>query len=203
MKTIKLTDEQVQVIRAWAKAAKEYNERLDVVLNNIKKQLKRESGDNTAAKAIDKNWKFFKEKLFPSCMPHYRKNGASNIIVCDWIEQKADKPMNIAFSEFRYIKDDVREDVTKLEQCVGHIERELPKPLKEVLTFKSGFQKEVDALDENGEKITKNVKCSLVPREKTQWGYTDIVVDAFIDAADRLLVMLDNDESVKEYSLNK
>lgn len=203
MKTIKLTDEQVKVIRAWAKAAKEYNERLDIVLNNIKKQLKRESGDNTAAKAIDKNWAFFKNNLFPSCMPHYRKNGSSSIIVCDWIEQKNDKPLNLAFSEFRFIKDDVREESNKLEQCVGHIEREILKPEKEVLTYKSGFQKEVDAVDENGEKILKPTKCKLVPREKTQWGYTDIVVDAFIEAADTLLVMLDDDEAIEANKLNK
>lgn len=203
MKTTKLTEEQVKGIRAWAKAAKEYNERLDVVLNNIKKQLKRESGDNAPAKAIDKNWKFFKEQLFPSCMPHYRKNGASTIIVCDWIEAKNDKPLNLAFSEFRFIKDEVREDATKLEQCVGHIVRELPKPVKEVLTFKSGFQKEVDALDENGEKILANAKCNLVPREKSQWGYTDTVVDAFIEATDRLLMMLDDEEQVNAYMLVK
>ena len=203
MKTIKLTDEQVQGIRAWAKAAKEYTEKIDVVLNNIKKQLKKESGDNTAAKAIDKNWAFFKNNLFPSCMPHYRKNGAKSIIVCDWVEQKSDKQMNIAFSEYRYIKGDVREELTILEQCVGHIDRNLDKPERVELTYPSGFKKMVDALDKNGDPITKPVKCALVPREKSQWGYTDIVIDAFIEAADRLLIMLDDEEMIKAYSLNK
>lgn len=202
MKTTKLTDEQVQVIRAWAKAAKEYSERIDVVLNNIKKQLKKESGDNTAAKAIDKNWKLFKDGLFPAAMPHYRKNGSHAIIVCDWVEQKRD--LNIAFTEYRYIKGEVREDETKIEgNCVGFIKRELDKPKKEVLTYESGFKKEVNALDENGDPIMEKVECELVPRAKTSWGYTDIVIDAFIEAADRLLAMLDDEEQVKAYNLVK
>ena len=203
MKTTKLTDEQVQRIRTWAKAAKDYTERIDVVLNGIKKQLKKESGDNTAAKAIDKNWRFFRDNLFPSCMPHYRKNGASTIIMCDWIEQKNDKPMNVAFKEFRYIKDDVREETKVLEKVVGHIDRNINKPERVELTYPSGFKKMVDALDKNGNTITKPVKCALVPREKSQWGYTDIVIDAFIEATDRLLIMLDDEEMVKTYELNK
>lgn len=194
MKTNYLSEEQVSSIRAWAKGAKENQEQINVVLNNIKKQLKGDRLSNKVARSIDANFALFKNKLFPNAMPHYRKNGSSTIIVCDWVEQKTLKSMNVAFSEFRYIKGDVREDATKLPECVGHITRDIEKPERVTIVYPSGFEKEVDAVDKEGKTITKPVATNLVPHEKSAWGYTDVVIDAFIEAADELMGMIERGE---------
>ena len=179
-----LSEDQIKAIKTWAKNAKETSEQLNVVLNGIKRQLSKDTESNAVAKLINANWNDFKG-LFMYQMPHVVWNGTKTVVPCDWVEAKENSKLDKAIRAYRY-----GENAVKLDVCVGHIEGDVEKTVMELITFKSGFTKEVPSLDENGEQIKQTVRVKLVPREKTAWGYTETVINAFIAATDELLAEL-------------
>lgn len=177
-----LSNEQVERIKSWAKSAKEESDKLSVVLNGIKKQLSKDTESNEVAKNIDANWKEF-VGLFNYEMPHIIWNGTKSIIPSDFVVVKGELKEKRAFREYRLAGG----DIVVLETCAFSIEGE--KEVNEMTTFKhpSGFEQPIPLRDAEGKIITHTEKVTLVPREKTSWGYTETVINAFIAAADQLM----------------
>ena len=116
---------------------------------------------------------------FLYAMPHIVEAGTGKLLVCDMVEADPTKEYTQAFCECRASVDD---EVVEYGCAVtmAQAEREVAKI--EVIKYASGFEKEVPALDENGKVIKENRVVNLVPREKTQWGYTAVVKKAIINA---------------------
>lgn len=188
-----LSAEDVKAIKTWAKNAKEASEKLTVVLNGIKRQMSKTNGENKTAKCVDKNWKEFVEE-FNNQMPHIVKAGTKKIVPCDWVKATDKTKFNVFFSEYRVAG----------EELVNFGGEELPNgkisyktgsfimgKYEEVQKIKfvhpSGHEEEIPEKDKDGNVITKTVECKFVPREKTAWGYTETVVNAFIAAADEIM----------------
>jgi hypothetical protein len=116
---------------------------------------------------------------FLYAMPHIVEAGSGKLVVCDMVEADPEKEYTQAFTECRPTVDD---DATKYPCAVtmAQAEREVAK--METIKYASGFEKEVPALDENGKVIKEKRLVNLVPREKTQWGYTKTVKQAIINA---------------------
>ena len=184
-----LTEEQVKSIKSWAKTAKEESEKLTVVLNGIKKQLCKEKQSNLVAKCIDKNWKEF-VGLFNLEMPHIVWNGTKAPTPCEWVVAKENSNLNKAFRQYRY----AGEDIVKLDKCEGSIKREVEEKVMVKFVHESGYVQELAARDKDGNPITMQKECRLVPREKSIWGYTETVINAFVNAADELVELHKNDK---------
>jgi hypothetical protein len=95
------------------------------------------------------------------------------------VEADPEKEYAQAFTECRPTVDD---EATKYDCAVtmAQAEREVAK--METIKYASGFEKEVPSVDENGKVIKEKRLVNLVPREKTQWGYTKTVKQAIINA---------------------
>lgn len=190
MKTYKhLSEEDVKTIKKWAKSAKEASEQLNVVLNGIKRQMSKLNAENKTAKVIDANWKEFKEE-FMFQMPHVVYPGVRKLVPCDWVKANDRTKFNVFFVEFREAGKEcftfgTSEDGSNNSASYIKGTEEVPDKVK--FTHPSGYVEEIDAKDADGNLITKTVECKLVPREKTAWGYTETVINAFCAAADELL----------------
>ena len=116
--------------------------------------------------------------VFKHEMPHVTYNGTDKEVVVDFVEMDEDKKQNRAIREYRLAGG----QAVTLTECVGHIEdtREVNKT--EWIKYASGFKREVPSLDSEGKVIKEKRVVKLVPREKTVWGYTDVVMNAFIAA---------------------
>lgn len=158
----------------------------EFVLREIRKDLKK--SDLDLAKVIDANWKRFLE-LQALEMPHVIYNGHKNPTIVDWVKDPENKfKLEKAIKSYRYTDD---EEITKVKGTFnGRITRTIKDTKKEVITYASGYCKEVPSLDENGKTIETEVTISLVPKEKSAWGFTKTMVEAFIAAADDLLIEL-------------
>lgn len=112
-------------------------------------------------------------------MPHIVEAGTCKLVVCDMVEADPEKEYTQAFCECRPSVDD---EATKYVCAVTMAQAEREVAVTETIKYASGFEKEVPALDENGKVIKEKRLVNLVPREKTQWGYTSVVKKAIINA---------------------
>lgn len=121
--------------------------------------------------------------LFKEHMPHVTWNGGKKITVVDWVECKDVDKANNPFKEYRLAGG----DAVELSECslyVAVVGEEYK--VKETVTLKSGFSIEVPSRDAKGKYITSTKTINYVPREKTIWGYTEVVMNAFISALEVL-----------------
>ena len=116
---------------------------------------------------------------FLYAMPHIVEAGSGKLVVCDMVEADPEKEYTQAFCSCRVSVDD---EVSNYPSAVtmAQAEREVAK--METIKYASGFEKEVPSVDENGKVIKEKRVVNLVPREKTQWGYTAVVKKAIINA---------------------
>ena len=112
-------------------------------------------------------------------MPHIVEALTGKIVVCDMVEADPTKEYTQAFTAYRASVD---EDVVVCASAVtmGQAEREVP--MTETIKYASGFEKEVPSVDAEGKVIKEKRVVNIVPREKTQWGYTKTVKTAIINA---------------------
>ena len=116
---------------------------------------------------------------FLYAMPHIVEAGSGKLVVCDMVEADPEKEYTQAFCSCRVSVDD---EVSNYPSAVtmAQAEREVAK--METIKYASGFEKEVPSVDENGKVIKEKRVVNLVPREKTQWGYTSVVKRALLKA---------------------
>lgn len=188
MKTVfvALKDEDVKSLKSLISETEKRTLNYEFVLREIRKDLK--AANNKLASVIDANWKRFLE-LHALQMPHVVYNGHAKPTIVDWVKDPEGKfKLERAIKAYRYTGD---EEQTAVENCFdGRIVRTMQEKQKETITYASGFQKEVDALDEEGKPIVNEVQVELVPKEKSAWGFTTVMVEAFIAATDDLLAEL-------------
>lgn len=190
MKTnfVVLSEESVKFLQSKISETEKRTNEYSHVLKEIRKDLKKSGEEGSElATVIDANWKRFLE-LHALQMPHVIYNGTKVPTICDWVEDKDGKfKLEKAIKSYRYTDD----EVVHVDGCTnGRIERKVEKAEKVVLTFPSGYTKEFDALDGEGNKIVSEVVVTFVPKVKSSWGYTKTMVAAFIAAADDLLIEL-------------
>lgn len=160
-------------------ASKVFGEVFNAICDNAKKDesilkyLIPEDKDARKQVRADMLAKFF------YAMPHIVEAGTGKLVVCDMVEADPEKEYTQAFTECRPTVDD---EATKYPCAVtmAQAEREVAK--METIKYASGFEKEVPSVDENGKVIKEKRLVNLVPREKTQWGYTKTVKQAIINA---------------------
>jgi hypothetical protein len=116
-------------------------------------------------------------------MPHVVYNNTKDVIIVDFVAPKKEENLLRAIKEYRL----AGKETVVLEQCVGMVEDEREETAKEIVRLKSGFEIEVPSRDADGNVIKETKKVKLVPREKSIWGYTDVVRDAFIATLDVLM----------------
>ena len=121
--------------------------------------------------------KLFME-VFATCMPHVIYNGTHKVVIVDFVEAKENSDLTKAIRQYRLAGG----EIVKQEGCAGFIETEQEVKKMETVTLASGFQVEVVSRDADGNVITETKKTRLVPREKSVWGYTDVVMNALIAA---------------------
>ena len=188
-----LKEEDVKSLRALISETEKRTLERENVLREIRKDLKKSNAD--LAKVIDENWKLFLE-LQALQMPHVVYNGNSKPTIVDWVKDpdgkfKLAKPIK----SYRYTTD---ESITVVDGCFdGRITRDVADTKKEVIVFASGFAKEVPSLDEEGKTIPVIVKSDFVPKEKSTWGFTKVMIESFLAAADDLLETLQDEEPAK------
>lgn len=116
---------------------------------------------------------------FLYAMPHIVEAGSGKLVVCDMVEADPTKEYTQAFVEYRASVD---EDVVICASAVtmGKAEREVA--MTETIKYASGYEKVVPSVDAEGKVMKENRVINVVPREKTQWGYTKTVKTAIINA---------------------
>lgn len=178
-----LNEEDVKGLKSLISETEKRTLDREFVLREIRKDLKKSNAK--VAGIIDANWKRFLE-LQALEMPHVLYNGHSAPTICDWVKDPEGKfKLEKAVKAYRHTDD---EEQTIVDGCFnGRIVRKVTETVKEVITYKSGFSKEVAALDENGDTIEQEVEIELVPKAKNTWGFTKVMVEAFIAATDDLL----------------
>lgn len=113
--------------------------------------------------------------VFYQQMPHVVYNGTDKVVVVDWVEAKSDstgKPIR----QYRL----AGETIEKPEGCPSVIVTEKEVKKMEEVTLASGYVQQVVSRDADGNIITERKQVHLFPREKTVWGYTDTVMNAFV-----------------------
>lgn len=113
--------------------------------------------------------------VFYQQMPHVVYNGTDKVIVVDWVEAKDQKGTK-AIKQYRI----AGEAMEKPDGCPTFISVEKDVKKMEIVTLASGYSMEVVSRDAEGNVITEKRQVRLLPREKTVWGYTDTVMQAFI-----------------------
>lgn len=188
MKTnfVVLKEEDVKALKSLISETEKKTLDREFVLREIRKGLK--ATNSKLAALIDANWKRFLE-LQALQMPHVVYNGKSVPTLVDWVKDPEGKfKLEKAIKAYRHTDDEAQ---TVVDGCFeGRITRLSIEPVKEVITYKSGFTKEVQSYDEEGNPMTEQVEVTLVPKEKSSWGFTKVMVDAFVAAADDLLAEL-------------
>jgi hypothetical protein len=160
-------------------ASKVFGEVFNAICNNAKKDesilkyLIPSDAEQRKQVRADMLRKFF------YAMPHIVEAGTGKLVVCDMVEADPEKEYAQAFCECRPSVDD---EATKYPCAVTMAQAEREVAMTETIKYASGFEKVVPALDENGKVIKEKRIVNLVPREKTQWGYTSVVKKAIINA---------------------
>lgn len=115
-------------------------------------------------------------QVFFQQMPHVVYNGTDKVVVVDWVESEEDckKPIR----QYRL----AGEPLVNCDECIFSATTTKEIKRKEIVTLQSGFVIEVASRDADGNYITEQKEVRLVPREKSAWGYTDTVMQAFIVA---------------------
>lgn len=183
---VALNEETIKALKSLISETEKRTLGYEFVLREIRKDLKATNG--ALAAKIDANWKRFLE-LWALQMPHVVYNGHAKPTIVDWVKDPEGKfKLERAIKAYRYTEDDAQ---TAVDGCFdGRIIRTKQEKATEVITFASGFQKEVASLDEEGNAIVNDVDVELVPKEKSAWGFTTVMVEAFIAAADDLMAEL-------------
>lgn len=177
-----MNEETIKSLKALIQGTEKRTLEYEFVLREIRKDLKQ--SDAALAKTIDENWKRFLE-LHALEMPHVVYNGHAKPTLVDWVKDTENFKLEKAIKAYRYVDDEAQ---TKVDGCFdGRIVRTKKEKVTEVITFASGFSKEVPSLDEEGNTIENEVDVVLVPKAKSTWGFTSTMVEAFIAAADDLL----------------
>lgn len=140
---------------------------------SIVKYLIPENSDERKKVRANMLQKFFR------AMPHIVEAGSGKLVVCDMVEADPTKEYTQAFTECRTSVD---EDVITYESAVTMAQAEREVAVTETIVYASGFEKEVPSVDAEGKVIKENRVVNVVPREKTQWGYTKTVKQAIINA---------------------
>ena len=116
---------------------------------------------------------------FLNAMPHVKYAGNDKIVVCDFVEQDPEKEYSNYFTECRVSVDDAVETFA-VAVNVAQAEREVNKTEK--VTLASGFVMDVPSKDAEGKQLKETKVVNVVPREKVQWGYTNVVKKALKNA---------------------
>lgn len=123
--------------------------------------------------------------LFMEQMPHVTWNGSKKSTVVDWVECKDTEKAHKAFREYRLAGEPVVD--LKGKECLSIVEVEKDGvKVMESVKLASGFVITVPSRDVEGNYILQKKNIKLIPREKTVWGYTETVMDAFIAALEVL-----------------
>lgn len=183
---VAIKEEDVKALKTLISETEKRTLDYEFVLREIRKSLK--AADGKLAATIDANWKRFLE-LHALQMPHVVYNGHAKPTIVDWVKDPENKfKLEKAVKAYRYTEDD---EQTIVSGCFeGRIVRTKQEKEMETITFASGFQKEMPSLDEEGNPIVNDVDVTLVPKEKSTWGFTSVMVEAFIAATDDLLAEL-------------
>ncbi|MBR1525035.1 MAG: hypothetical protein IJ640_00045 [Prevotella sp.] len=120
--------------------------------------------------------------VFAQHMPHVVFNGTDKVVMVDWVEAKEDSNLNKAIRQYRLAGG----NIVRPEVCVGVVETEQEVKKQEKVTLASGYEMMVVSRDAEGTILTETKKLRLVPREKSVWGYTDTVMNAFIEAIEEI-----------------
>ena len=116
---------------------------------------------------------------FLYAMPHVVYAGTDKIVCVDFVEADPTKKYTQAFVEARC---DVEDEVHTYATAVTMAQAEREVNVMETIIYASGFTKEVPSYDAEGKLIKETRKVNVVPREKTQWGYTSVVKRALLKA---------------------
>jgi hypothetical protein len=114
---------------------------------------------------------------FLYAMPHIVEAGTGKLVVCDMVEADPEKEYTRAFTACRTSVD---EDVVEYDTAVTMAQAKRECNKIEKVKFASGYEMEMPARDKEGKVIKEERLTNLVPREKTQWGYTSVVKKAII-----------------------
>ncbi len=123
--------------------------------------------------------------LFMNAMPHVTWNGSESITVVDWVECKDTDKAHKAFREYRMAGHDIVDLSGKECMSIVPVEKDGVKVMEDV-KLASGFIITVPSRDCEGNYIVRKETIKYVPREKTVWGYTETVLNAFIAALEVL-----------------
>lgn len=116
---------------------------------------------------------------FLYAMPHVVYAGTDKIVCVDFVEYDESKEYSINFTSART---SVEEEVKDWGFASTWVEAEREVNVMETITYASGFTKEVPSYDADGKLIKEKRNVKVVPREKTQWGYTSVVKRALLNA---------------------
>lgn len=187
MKTnyVRLSENQVNVVRGLISTAEGKQNEAKVVLKAIRHELKVNSTleDHVVAVDIDNNWNRFLE-LWALQMPHVWYNGEKQPTVVDWVKDTENFKLKKAIKSYRFTDDEQPQTVANCFN--GRVERKTTVNMTEVVTLKSGYELEVPSRDENGDIITTEEVKTFVPKAKSKWGFSKTLVEAFLAAADDL-----------------
>ena len=186
-----INEKEIQVLKSLISDTEKRTLEREFVLREIRKDLKK--AGSALADTIDKNWKRFLE-LQALQMPHVIYNGKSTPTIVDWVKDPEGKfKLEKDIKQYLYTDD---AEITVVEGCFdGRIVRESIVQKKEIIVYASGFEKEVVSLDKDGKPKTEKMNVTFVPKEKSTWGFTQVMVEAFIAAADDLLAELAAEEN--------
>lgn len=185
-KFVALKEEDVKALQSLISTTEKKTLEREFVLRQIRKEIKATNG--ALAKTIDENWARFCE-LHAINMPHVVYNGSSKPTIVDWVKDPEGKfKLERAIKEYRHTDDT---ENTIVDGCFdGRVVRKVEEKQMVVIEFASGFSKEIPDLDADGKPITTTVDATFVPKEKSTWGFTKTMVEAFLAAADDLLLEL-------------
>ena len=116
---------------------------------------------------------------FLYAMPHVVYAGTDKIVCVDFVEADPIKEYTQAFVEARC---DVEDEVHTYAAAVNMAQAEREVNRTEKVVLESGWEMEVPSKDAEGKSIKVKKLVNLVPREKTQWGYTSVVKRALLKA---------------------
>lgn len=157
------------------------------------------------AELVDKNWKLvmgFTRKN----MPHVIFNGDTEPTVCDFVKIDDKSKAKRFFKVYQTVeyqgKGKDRKRVAERHDLEGETSNVIfvstTENKTETVTLASGWPIEVPSRDEKGNIITKTVEVMMMPREKGVWGFSETLVDAFIQAIEDLEVYLAEEEAKKK-----
>lgn len=152
---------------------------ITTIVNHIKKQVGKDMPE--IKQLVDANWKEFMGVMYTK-MPHYVDNNGLHL--CDWVECKDESKVKTVCKEFLFnLEEGVETFVNSNGEIVctnAIITKRLTKAEKMILTDEAGNEYVVSKKDEEGKVCKHEVDVRLCPRDKSVFGYTDDVLNAFI-----------------------